>query len=150
VLDPPRIRVSAVVHRRDELLLVRQEKYGRHYWLLPGGGVEPGESLLAALTRELREETGLDSLELEGPIALAESIAPAGTHPRRHIVHILFSAPFPDGGLDALPPDDAVRTARLVRRAELPDLDLRPPIRRFLQSWQPGDPFLYLGSVWSS
>ena len=123
-------------------------------------GVITGSSPAAVSSRESRcsprwrascgRRRDSDSLELEGPIALAESIAPAGTHPRRHIVHIVFSAPFPDGGLAGLPPDDAVRTARLVRRAELPDLDLRPPIRRFLQSWQPGDPFLYLGSVWTS
>ena len=38
----PRIRVSAILRRETGILLVRQEKPGRAYWLLPGGGVNPG------------------------------------------------------------------------------------------------------------
>ena len=76
----PRIRVSAILRRESRILLVRHEKAGREYWLLPGGGVSAGETLLEAMRRELAEEVGLDSdLPLEGPVALAESIAPAGS-----------------------------------------------------------------------
>ena len=49
----PRIRVSAILRRDSRLLLVRHEKQGREYWLLPGGGVGGGETLVAALKREL-------------------------------------------------------------------------------------------------
>jgi ADP-ribose pyrophosphatase YjhB (NUDIX family) len=35
----PRIRVSAILRRGNRILLIRQEKAGREYWLLPGGGV---------------------------------------------------------------------------------------------------------------
>ncbi len=46
--------------------------------------------------------------------------------------------------------DDAVRNHRLVHRGELGQLDLRPPIRRFLERYQPGDPFVALGRVWGN
>ena len=52
----PRIRVSAILRWRDRMLLCRHEKPGKEYWLLPGGGVNSGESLVDALHRELREE----------------------------------------------------------------------------------------------
>ena len=43
------------------LLLVRRRNApGRGLWSVPGGRVEPGESLTAAVAREVREETGLD------------------------------------------------------------------------------------------
>ena len=56
----PRIRVSAVLRWSDRILLIRHEKPGRgEYWLLPGGGVNSGESLVDALYRELEEECGI-------------------------------------------------------------------------------------------
>ena len=41
------------------LLLIEQERPSGRQWRLPGGGVEPGESMVEAAVREAREETGL-------------------------------------------------------------------------------------------
>ena len=55
----PRISVSAILRWGGRILLCRHEKADRAYWLLPGGGVNSGESLVRALHRELAEEVGV-------------------------------------------------------------------------------------------
>jgi len=91
-LNEARVRVSALLRWRERVLLCRQEKPGKEYWLLPGGGVDAGESLIDALRRELREELGIDwhDLRVEGPIALVDSIAPKWTLATKHVIHIIF------------------------------------------------------------
>jgi 8-oxo-dGTP pyrophosphatase MutT (NUDIX family) len=56
---------AVVLDPDDRILLVRwvNEDNGVDVWLTPGGGVDEGEDEAAALRRELREETGLDSFE---------------------------------------------------------------------------------------
>jgi 8-oxo-dGTP pyrophosphatase MutT (NUDIX family) len=59
-----RIRPAAravVLSPRASILLVRFEFPGGTRWALPGGGIEPGETAVEALARELREEVGLRS-----------------------------------------------------------------------------------------
>jgi 8-oxo-dGTP diphosphatase len=143
----PRIRVSALLRWRDRILLCRHEKPGKEYWLLPGGGVEAGENLLAALHRELREELGIDDEPpFEGPVALVDSISPQGV---KHVVHIVFAADLGGRTLERVTSADAaVRGHRLFAADDLDDVVLHPPIQRFLGRWQPGDPVAYLGALW--
>jgi 8-oxo-dGTP pyrophosphatase MutT (NUDIX family) len=56
-MTPP--RAVAVVLRHDRVLVIKRHRDGRDYAVLPGGGVEPGESSSDAALRELREETTL-------------------------------------------------------------------------------------------
>ena len=50
--------VAAVIFRDERVLLQRRDD--NRQWGLPGGSVEPGESVRTAVIREVREETGLD------------------------------------------------------------------------------------------
>jgi ADP-ribose pyrophosphatase YjhB (NUDIX family) len=145
--------VSAIVRWRQRMLLCQHSKLGRDVWLLPGGGVQAGENLLKALLRELWEETGLFSAEadvpFEGPVALVDSIAPETTANRKHVVHVIFATEVLDGSLEQVASlDEAVGGHRLFSPDELDDVTLHPPIKRFLQRWQPGDPAVYLGEMW--
>ena len=59
--DRPIVAVGAVILDRDRVLLVqRGQEPLKGEWSLPGGAVEIGETLEAALVREVREETSLD------------------------------------------------------------------------------------------
>ncbi|MGL4742768.1 MAG: NUDIX hydrolase [Dermatophilaceae bacterium] len=65
---------------RDRVLLIKDSDLGldpvRHWWLTPGGGVEPGETDVDAAVRELHEETGLriTPADLDGPLLIREVI----------------------------------------------------------------------------
>jgi len=151
VTAEPRLRVSAVLRWGERILVCRHVKPDREYWLLPGGGVNAGESLLQALRRELAEEVGIDEeIPLEGPVAIVDSIAPPGSPVARHVVHIIFAADLSGRSLEHLTSQDAaVRGHRLFALAELEEIVLHPPIQRFLRRWQPGDPVAYLGALWA-
>ena len=45
----PRVRVAAVLLHQGRIVVVRHSRDGKDYHLLPGGGVEPGETLEQAL-----------------------------------------------------------------------------------------------------
>src|SRR5215470_3902750 len=56
-MDGP--RAVAVVQRGREVLVIKRYYSGRHYAVLPGGSVEPGETFEQAVVRELWEESSL-------------------------------------------------------------------------------------------
>jgi ADP-ribose pyrophosphatase YjhB (NUDIX family) len=142
--------VSALLRWNDGLLLCRHEKPGKEYWLLPGGGVNAGESLVDALDRELAEELGLDGVAVEGPVAICESIAPVQDPGAKHVVHIMFAGDLSARSLETVTSvDAAVRGHRLFALDELDGIAVHPPIQRFLQRWEPGDPMVYLGPLWA-
>lgn len=144
----PRIRVAAVIPHGDGLVVVRHRKDGLSYHLLPGGGVEQGETIAEALSREVLEETGL-SCELVAPLFINDSIAPDGT---RHVVQLTFLARPTGGSLSEAIVDPRVEAVEHVSFAEMATLDLRPPMAaELLEAAAAGYSGCarYLGPLWS-
>jgi ADP-ribose pyrophosphatase YjhB (NUDIX family) len=89
----PYLADSAAIIRDGKVLVVRRARQpALGIFTLPGGGVETGETLMQAVTREVREETSMD---IE-PVALAghrEAIVrDAQGRVERHFVILCFAA----------------------------------------------------------
>lgn len=129
-LAGPRIRVAVALEHQGRVLLVRHQKGNRTYWLVPGGGVEYGESVQQAAIREMEEETGL-RVEMGDLVLVAETLAPDLS---RHVVHLIFRGRTSGGieklGQEPIGEDGQQRLAELkwVPFEELSSLVLHPPI----------------------
>lgn len=61
-MDSRRIAVRGIAFKDGKVLAVtHKDKNGKEtdYWAIPGGGLDPGESLIKGLHREMIEETGI-------------------------------------------------------------------------------------------
>jgi len=70
---------GALIEGPEGILLVQnRRRNGSHDWTPPGGVVEvsEGESVMAGLTREVQEETGLVVTGWEGPVYKVSASAP--------------------------------------------------------------------------
>ena len=91
----PQLAVSAAIFRDDKILLVRRARSpAKGFYSLPGGRVEFGESLHAALHREVDEETAL-KIEIIGLAGWREMVP--GTSGGGHYLIMTFAARWTSG-----------------------------------------------------
>jgi ADP-ribose pyrophosphatase YjhB (NUDIX family) len=146
------VRVAAVVERDGSLLLVRHQKPDRDpYWVLPGGRLEPGETIPECAARELAEETGLEA-SFSGILYVSEFLREG-----RHTVDIVARMALEGDGEAILGSDPelapgtepTLREVRWVGVGELREIELLPASikERLLggDKWVPHN--VYVGST---
>lgn len=148
------IRVGAVVERDGSILLVRHQKPDREpYWVLPGGRLEPGETIPECAERELSEETQLDA-QFAGVLYVSEFM-----RDDRHTVDVAVRAVTDEDDEPALGSDPEIEEGseqtltelRWVGLDELDSIELLPTwvqdriIRDSERGWSESQGGIYLG-----
>ena len=121
----PSVCVGAVAVDDGRLLLVRRgHEPGLGSWSVPGGRVEPGETVQEAVVRELLEETGIEGV-CTGFVGVTERIGDDHHFViLDYAVEVLAPAP-PAAGSDAL-------EARWVSLVDVGEMDLVDGLAEFL------------------
>ena len=112
----PELTVDAVIKKNQKIVLIKrkQEPY-RGQYALPGGFVEYGETVEAALRREVFEETGL-VVKIKSLVGVYSD---PDRDPRGHVVSVAFTADILGGTLAA---GSDASGAMLCDIADLPPL----------------------------
>ena len=86
-------RVSVVglfIDNQEVLLLHQITPPEPDCWDLPGGGLEPGETLFAGLKREIQEETGIEEFNIDQLLTVVEGFFPQSDDQLLHTVNIVY------------------------------------------------------------
>ena len=141
-----RIRVAGILVRDGKILLVRHEKNGKSYWLIPGGGVDFGETAGEALIREYREEVGLE-VEV-GKLVLVQDSIPPNRH--RQVLNLYFLVTSRGNELKVTP-DAVLRDAAFYPLDEFKTMPVNPDVKaEILEGISSGwaGECRYLGNRW--
>ena len=84
-MDKRRVNVRGIIWQDGKLLAVKHKKADgseASYWAIPGGGLDPRESLIDGTVRELEEETGVTAKV--GKLLFLQQFADPSHSPHRH------------------------------------------------------------------
>lgn len=122
--------VAAVIEKDGKILLGRKPDGVGPYpdmWHLPGGGVSLGEeSLIDAIKREIKEETGLEPVEIER-IGFDEDFEPDKHGEMTHYVFLVYKVE--PASTNAVASDDVVKL-QWFDKSELQNLPLTTPSQK--------------------
>jgi ADP-ribose pyrophosphatase YjhB (NUDIX family) len=111
---PILITVDAIVVVNDPdvdcskiLLVQRQNNPFKNKWCLPGGFVDPGETLEQAVIREVKEETNIDLFKP----TLFDILDDVDRDPRGRTISFVFSEFLNSGALKMVQPGDDAKNA---------------------------------------
>lgn len=133
---------AVVADDQGRLLLARRRD--NTLWTIPGGAMEPGETIVDTAVREVEEETGV-RVEVTGLVGIYSSPGHVVEYSDGE-VRQQFSVCFSAKPIDGVPQStDETSEARYVEPKELDTLDIHPSIRLRIQHFLERRSQPYLG-----
>ena len=143
----PRVRVAGILIENDRILLIEHLKKNKRYWLVPGGGVDWGESTAEALLREYKEETNLD-IDVDKFLFLSETIAP---DKQKHVINLYFQVRVLKNSIEdmRIGNEKNLMDLRFITKEEIEEIKLYPNIKEQLKQLLNKEEITpYLGLLW--
>ena len=141
-MKEPRIRVSGILKKDDKILFVKHRKKGEEYYLLPGGGVDFGETFEEALKREFKEEVNVE-ISVDKMCIISEGVDPKG---EKHIINLVFLVEYVSGEI-VLPDEERIVGIEYLTISDLDNYTIYPNIKKELKK-DSFDNINYLGNIW--
>jgi len=141
-MKEPRIRVSGILKKDNKILFVKHRKKGEEYYLLPGGGVDFGETFEIALKREFLEEVNIN-VSVDRLCIISEGVDPKG---EKHIINLVFLVDYVSGEI-ILPDEERIVGIEYLEISNLDDYIIYPNIKKELKN-NSFDNINYLGNIW--
>jgi ADP-ribose pyrophosphatase YjhB (NUDIX family) len=123
--------VGALVRGPSGRVLIIKHTKWRGWWGVPGGKIEWGEALEAALKREFREEVGLELTNIRYAMLLEGRFDPQFQRP----VHFLFINYFADSQGEAITPNEEIAEWAWVLPEEALDYPLNNITRTLIEGY---------------
>ena len=127
-MKEPRIRVSGILKKDDKILFVKHRKKGEEYYLLPGGGVDFGETFEIALKREFLEEVNIN-ISVDKLCIISEGVDPKG---EKHIINLVFLVDYVSGEI-VLPDEERIVGIEYLEVTNLNNYIIYPNIKKELK-----------------
>ena len=150
ILERIRITPRAVILNETDILLQHKVyEDGSERYVLPGGSIEPGETIEQALIRECQEEIGT-TIIIDKLLHVADFFRDRKTNPptRRQQVELLFQCQVPDNysAQNGPAPDKHQVAVKWINLNALPDLLYPSSIAHNLANLTINSP-VYLGLI---
>lgn len=107
--DSPRYTGRGIVIKDNQILLMERWRDDLHYFSIPGGGIEPGETAKQTAKREILEET---SVHVTVDRMLYEMHDPAGH------VHTIFMCTYLSGEPQLQPNSEEAKSMRIRQKSD--------------------------------
>ncbi|MDI6786505.1 MAG: NUDIX hydrolase [bacterium] len=124
-MEQPNVRIMVVIIRENKLLLLKSKDSRNSDWLLPGGSVKCGKSIVESAQEDVWEETNLQ-IRIKRILMINESISP---DKHRHVINIYFLGEILGGELK-VGRSSILQDCKFLGLEEIEKIEIHPNIKK--------------------